>query len=212
VVGGQPSDSERDISVGGVSQVPASTFDDLDYVALGHLHGRQELDLHLRYSGSPLAYSFSEARQRKGCWLVELGRTGVERADFVEAPVPRSMGVLRGRLDELLTASRYAELEQSWVQVTLTDQRRPVAAMERLRRRFPHTLVLHFEPEGGPATGHDWTRRLRGRTDGEIVRDFVEVVRQQPVDDDEASLLDAACSDCRDGAADPGSGDSGATA
>ena len=197
VVGGEPSDSERDISVGGVSQVPASVFAGIDYVALGHLHGRQELAPHLRYSGSPLAYSFSEARQRKGCWLVDLGRAGVERVEFVEAPVPRRLGLLRGRLDELLTEPRHAAHEQSWLQVTLTDERRPTAAMDRLRRRFPHALVLHFEPEGGPATAHDWTRRLRGRTDVEVVRDFVEVVREQPVDDDEAALLDAACSACR---------------
>ncbi len=204
VVGGEPSDSERDISVGGVSQVPASVFDGIDYVALGHLHGRQQVSPHLRYSGSPLAYSFSEARQRKGCWLVELGPAGVDRVDFVEAPVPRRLGLLRGRLDDLLTEPRHAAHEQSWVQVTLTDERRPTAAMDRLRRRFPHALVLHFEPEGGPATAHDWTRRLRGRTDVEVVRDFVEVVREHPVDDDEAALLDAACSACRCDAARPG--------
>ena len=205
VVGGTPTDSERDISVGGVSQVPASVFDGVDYVALGHLHGRQELAPRLRYSGSPLAYSFSEARQRKGCWLVELGPAGVERADFVEAPVPRRLGVLRGRLDDLLTGPGHAEHEQSWLEVTLTDERRPAAAMDRLRRRFPHALVLHFEPEHGPATALDWTRRLRGRTDEEVVRDFVETVRDRPVDDDEAAELDAACAACRgDGVAVPG--------
>jgi DNA repair protein SbcD/Mre11 len=213
VVGGQPSDSERDISVGGISQVPAQVFADVDYVALGHLHGRQEPAPGLRYSGSPLAYSFSEARQRKGCWLVELGADGIEGIEFVDAPVPRRLGLLRGRLDDLLTDPRHAAHEQSWLQVTLTDERRPTAAMERLRPRFPHTLVLQFEPEGGPATGHDWTRRLRGRTDGEVVRDFVEVVREQPVDDDEAALLDAACSACRkDEAADLGAGNPGASA
>jgi exonuclease SbcD len=213
VVGGQPSDSERDISVGGISHVPASVFADIDYVALGHLHGRQELAPQLRYSGSPLAYSFSEAGHRKGCWLVELGARGVDHVEFVAAPVPRRLGLLRGRLDDLLTDPRYTAHEQSWVQVTLTDERRPTAAMDRLRPRFPHTLVLHFEPDGGPATAHDWTSRLRGRTDGEIVRDFVEVVREQPVDDDEAVLLDAACSACRgENTADLGAGRSGASA
>jgi exonuclease SbcD len=211
VVGGMPTDSERDISVGGVSQVPAALFAGVDYVALGHLHGRQELSPQLRYSGSPLAYSFSEARQRKGCWLVELGPGGVERADFVEAPVPRRLGVLRGRLDDLLTDPRHAGHEQSWLEVTLTDQRRPAAAMDRLRRRFPHTLVLHFAPENGSVTALDWTRRLRGRTDEEIVRDFVETVRERPVDDAEGAELDAACAACRgDGVAVPGPNADGA--
>ena len=75
VAGAEPSDSERDISVGGVSIVPTSVFDGIDYAALGHLHGRHTLTDSIRYSGSPLAYSFSEATHRKGSWLVELGAT-----------------------------------------------------------------------------------------------------------------------------------------
>ncbi len=201
VVGGAPSDSERDVSVGGVSQVSADAFAGADYVALGHLHGRQELSPTLRYSGSPLAYSFSEARQRKGSWLVDLGADGVRGAEFVEAPVPRPLGVLRGHLDDLLADPGLTRHEQSWVQVTLTDPSRPRAAMERLRTRFPHALVLHFEPEGDTALRTSWTSTVRGRSDEEIVRDFIEVVRERPVDDAEAALLDAACAACREDAA-----------
>ena len=72
VTGGEGSESERRIAVGGVEQVPGAVFDGVDYVALGHLHGPQRLDEHLRYSGSPLAYSFSEAAQRKSVWLVDV--------------------------------------------------------------------------------------------------------------------------------------------
>src|SRR4051812_5961702 len=77
VAGAQPSESERDISVGGVSLVPTSTFEGVDYAALGHLHGRHTLTETVRYSGSPLAYSFSEAGQVKGSWLVELDAGGL---------------------------------------------------------------------------------------------------------------------------------------
>src|SRR5580693_7971748 len=80
VTGGAASNSERDITVGGVGQVPADTFNSLSYVALGHLHGQQTLAPHLRYSGSPLPYSFSEATHRKGSWLVELDAHGIARA------------------------------------------------------------------------------------------------------------------------------------
>ncbi|WP_405852136.1 exonuclease SbcCD subunit D [Streptomyces sp. NBC_00090] len=73
VAGGAPSDSERDITVGGVAAVPAGVFDGVDYVALGHLHGSQTVTPRVRYSGSPLAYSFSEADHRKTMWLVDLG-------------------------------------------------------------------------------------------------------------------------------------------
>jgi exonuclease SbcD len=67
VTGGQGCDSERVIGLGGVEQVPGSVFDGVDYVALGHLHGAQRLAGHLRYSGSPLAYSFSKRRSTSRC-------------------------------------------------------------------------------------------------------------------------------------------------
>ena len=80
VTGGAASESERDITVGGVGQVPAELFAGFSYVALGHLHGQQTLAPHLRYSGSPLPYSFSEASHRKGSWLVELDGAGTAHA------------------------------------------------------------------------------------------------------------------------------------
>ena len=82
----QQSGSERDISVGGIGYVPAALFDGFSYVALGHLHGQQTLADHLRYSGSPLPYSFSEKNHKKGSWLVEVGLDGKTRAERVEAP------------------------------------------------------------------------------------------------------------------------------
>ena len=81
VSGGAASESERDITVGGVGQVPAELFGGFGYVALGHLHGQQTIAPHLRYSGSPLPYSFSEASHRKGSWLVELDGAGTAHAD-----------------------------------------------------------------------------------------------------------------------------------
>src|SRR3954451_6523128 len=149
VAGGVPSESERDISVGGVSLVASSLFDDISYTALGHLHGRAVLGPALRYSGSPLAYSFSESDHTKGCWLVDLGREGVESAEFVEAPVPRRLARVRGELETLLTDPSLADVEDHWLQVTLTDPARPAHPMERLRARFPHALVLAFAPSGG---------------------------------------------------------------
>lgn len=76
VTGAAPSESERTIAVGGVEQVPASVFNGVDYVALGHLHRPQRVTEHLRYAGSPLAYSFSETA-RKSVWLVDLDADGL---------------------------------------------------------------------------------------------------------------------------------------
>ena len=102
VTGGATSDSERDISVGGVSAVHPKVFAGADYVALGHLHGRQRVRDGVRYSGSPVALSFSEATHTKGSWLVDLGSAGVT-VEAVDAPVERPLAVLRGDIDLLLT-------------------------------------------------------------------------------------------------------------
>jgi DNA repair protein SbcD/Mre11 len=198
VAGAEPSDSERDISVGGVSLVPTAVFDGVDYVALGHLHGRHTLTEAVRYSGSPLAYSFSEATQVKGSWLVELGASGLVSSEFVEAPVPRPLARLRGNLDELLADPRLDVHQGSWVQVTLTDDTRPLQAMDRLRARFPHTLVLGFEPAGGDPASVP-VAQTRGRSDHAISLDFVAAMRGTPATEAESALLltaaDACCED-----------------
>ncbi|MFC8722894.1 exonuclease SbcCD subunit D [Kitasatospora sp. NPDC057198] len=178
VTGGAASDSERDIAVGGVQSVPASVFDGVHYAALGHLHGCQTLAPHLRYSGSPLAYSFSETAHEKSMWLVDLDAAGAVEARRVYCPVPRRLAQLRGRLEDLLADEKYEYAVDRWTQATLTDPLRPADAMERLRERFPHTLQLLFDPEGGERTdGTSYARRVRGRTDQEVVEGFVAHVR-----------------------------------
>jgi exonuclease SbcD len=194
VAGGQGSDSERDISVGGVSMVPADLFAGVGYTALGHLHGRQTLGEAIRYSGSPLAYSFSEADHVKGSWLVDLGPDGIREADFVEAPVPRALGRLTGSIESLLADPRFAADEHSWVQATLTDAVRPLQARDRLLERFPHLLSVHFAPEGGAQ--ESVRRSVVGRSDHQIALDFVASVRGTAADDEEALLLQAACDAC----------------
>jgi len=194
---GMASDSERDISVGGLQLAPTSLFAGFDYAALGHLHGRQTLTQQVRYSGSPLAYSFSEADHVKGCWLVELGRAGLERADFVPAPVPRRLALLRGRIDDLLTDPVHAPAEDAWVQITLTDPRRPLRAMDRLRSRFPHALVLGFEPEGVVRDKAPVLPHISGRDDLDVALGFVAEVRELEATTEEALLLQLACEACR---------------
>ncbi|MCO6004949.1 exonuclease SbcCD subunit D [Actinoallomurus purpureus] len=191
VTGGEASDSERDIAIGGVANVPMGVFEGVDYAALGHLHRSQRLSDTVRYSGSPLAYSFSEDEHVKGSWLVDLGAT--VHAEFVEAPVPRRIKRIPGRIDDLLTGEQWAAYEDYWLQITLTDTERPAGAMDRLRRRFPHVLALAFEPEDTVDTGgRSWAERIQGRSDTEIACDFVAEVRGTPPDEAERALLDEA--------------------
>jgi exonuclease SbcD len=175
VAGGLPSESERDISVGGISVVPLELFDGIDYTALGHLHGRATLSDTVRYSGSPIAYSFSEADHVKGSWLVDLDAGGFAQATFVAAPVPRPLARLEGTIEELLTDDRFVVDEDSWVQATLTDDVRPLQAMERLRARFPHALALRFQPSDGEQQPAHVA--ATGRSAHDVALDFVTHVR-----------------------------------
>ncbi|MEU4106473.1 exonuclease SbcCD subunit D [Streptomyces tanashiensis] len=200
VAGGAPSDSERDITVGGVAAVPTGIFDGVDYVALGHLHGSQVLTPRVRYSGSPLAYSFSEAGHRKTMWLIDLGEDGSITGDVrLDCPVPRPLARVRGRLDDLLADPALAPHEQSWVEATLTDPVRPAEPMARLTERFPHTLNLVFDPERtGDDPGASYAQRLRDRSDQQIAEDFVAHVRGgAALDGDERAVLHGAFDDVR---------------
>jgi len=198
----QQSGSERDISVGGIGYVPAALFDGFSYVALGHLHGQQTLAEHLRYSGSPLPYSFSEKHHKKGSWLVEVGLDGKTRVERVPAPVYRRLTELGGRIDDLLTAAEYAGHEDDFVGVTLTDAARPEAAMDRLRRRFPHVLTLEFKPEGVTRDQRSYRERVRGRDDLTVAAEFVRHVRNTEATQLEQELLAEAFTAASDAAND----------
>ncbi|MFF8657666.1 exonuclease SbcCD subunit D [Streptomyces huasconensis] len=193
VSGGQVSDSERDITVGGVAAVPAAVFEGVDYAALGHLHGSQTLGPRVRYSGSPLPYSFSEADHRKSMWLVDLGPEGQIEAERVDCPVPRTLARLRGTLDDLLADPALARHEEAWVEATLTDAVRPDDPMARLCARFPHTLSLVFDPDRAPDDPDvSYAQRLQGRSDQEIAEDFVAHVRGAGPDTHEQAVLRSA--------------------
>jgi len=189
--GGISSDSERDLSIGGVGAVPLDLFDGFGYTALGHLHGRQELSPAVRYSGSPLAYSFSEAKHRKGSWLVEVDAEGIGGVREVLWDAPRTLAVLRGKLDELLESEDFAWAETAYCQITLTDEARPAQAMDRLRARFPDTLVLGFDPDGpGAAPKASYSSRLaEAEDDLSVCCGFLEHVRGRPASDAEAAVL-----------------------
>lgn len=189
--GGAGSDSERDLAIGGLGAVPLSLFDAFDYSALGHLHGKQKLSETVRYSGSPLAYSFSEAGQNKGAWLLDVTQEGVEQVRTVNWPAPRNLAVLSGLLDDLLSREDLEWAESAYCHITLTDRERPARAMERLRTRFPDTLVLAFAPEGGEREDHrTYSQRIaEARDDAEICCGFLEHVRGRKASQAEQALI-----------------------
>jgi DNA repair protein SbcD/Mre11 len=177
VTGGAPSESERDITVGGIGDAPAAVFDGIAYAALGHLHGAQQLAPNVRYSGSPLPFSFSERGHRKSVALIDVAVDGAITTELVPTPVPHPLAEIRGRLEELLAAAS-GPPASAWVRAVLTDPVRPSAPMERLRERWPHTLMLDFQPDVEPVEPAADLARLRQVTDPiEVCSLFVEWVQ-----------------------------------
>ena len=148
------SESERDIAVGGVAIVPSRVFDGITYSALGHLHGPQQPRLDgtgtVRYSGSPLRYSFSEAGHTKSVTIVDLGHDGQSGIELVEIPQPRPMAQIQGPLDVLLTSDDYTAHEDVWVKAVVTDAVRPEAHGRPAPPPLP-APAHHPAPAGGPA-------------------------------------------------------------
>ncbi len=136
ITGCETSDSEER-SVGGLENIDASVFDAFDYVALGHIHKPQRiLRDTLRYAGSPLKYSFSEAGHKKSAVIVDLGEKGDTRVRAVPLYPVRDVRLIEGRLDEL-TALPYTE---DYVWVTIHDELPPPDARVTLSINFPNMM------------------------------------------------------------------------
>jgi exonuclease SbcD len=203
VVGGLPSESERDIRVGGVDSVPSGVFAGsspetcVDYVALGHLHGPQRVGPALpvagpvmRYAGSPLAYSFSEHAHHKSTALVELRAGAAPVVELVPAPVPRPLADVTGTLDEL-QGRAFDGWADSWVRVTVTDDVRPRDLYAAVVRRFPHALIVQHRPERvGPAAPAPLIEH--GTDPLEIAEQFVHEVGGRRATPEEVAVLRAA--------------------
>jgi len=174
----EATDVERDITSGGLNLVSASVFDGPDYVALGHIHGRNTISERVRYSGAPLHYSFGEGDKPRGGWLVELDSTGLAAVDWVDLPVPRRLTVLTGELAGLLADDIHSPFETDWISAILTDRVRPMDGMHRLQSRFPNAVKLEHRPAAsGSEENATYSERIRQKSDREIVSGFLEHVR-----------------------------------
>ena len=192
VAGGLGSDSERELSVGQVDRVSVETFAGFDYVALGHLHGSQQLDgPRLAYSGTPLPYSFSEERHRKSVRIVDLAADGTPSVEVVPLGVGRSLQTLEGTLARLCSDPAFEAARQARVRAILTDEALPLQAMARLRERFPHAVELRHQPPAVErSSGDERSRRIReARSPLELAGLFLVDQQGRPATADEMDLL-----------------------
>ena len=146
VTGAERCESEE-LSVGGVDNVDASVFAPFDYVALGHLHGPQNVDgARLRYCGTPLKYSFSEIRHQKSVTVAELGDKGTLDVRAVPLPPKRDMVELRGSFAQVTSPEFYSQVDRdAYVRVILTDENDIYDAMGQLRPIYPNLMRLDYD-------------------------------------------------------------------
>ena len=151
VTGGSVSDSERQLEVGGTGEVPADIFDGFSYTALGHLHRPQDITRPtLRYSGTPMPYSFSEDHT-KSVTVIDMDPTGACTIDAIELAVGRGVRTITGTIDELLEPARHPDAHERFVRAIVTDRETVLDAKARLERVYPHVVEVRLEPARGRA-------------------------------------------------------------
>lgn len=144
----EESDSETK-TLGGVDEMDASLFFDFDYVALGHLHSPQRIGRDtIRYGGSPLKYSFSELRQKKGVTLVEIQEKGNVTTEFLPLEPLHPLREIKGTLDDLLEAAEEAGGSEDYVRAILTDEGAVYDPVGRLRVYYPNLMTLEMAQRG----------------------------------------------------------------
>ena len=184
------SDSERDISVGGIDWVPASLFDGFDYVALGHIHKRYPVTHTIRYSGSPLGFSFSEEHNRNGAYLIELNPGEEPTISSHEWATRVHMKTLRGTMEQLLNSPENSPYEQGYYcRIELTDETLPVGAVDRLRSRYE--TISHFSYRSTqPAADKPVAAPLTRDADPVDTFDqFHQYVRNRPLTSEERDVI-----------------------
>lgn len=171
----ETSDSELDI-IGGLDAVSSELLQGFSYVALGHLHRPQKsLVPHIRYAGSPLAYSFSELNQQKAVPVIELGPFGsLPEIRQRELTPLRALRELTGTLEELIISAKALPetARQDFLRVTLTDKDRLENPMRRLQAWYPNVLILRVEREAAERSAEQATGDFESKSAIDLFRDF----------------------------------------
>ncbi|WP_124055276.1 exonuclease SbcCD subunit D [Arcanobacterium ihumii] len=163
IVGAEPSDSEQDLHIGGINSVPSGVFQPpknvpgFDYVALGHLHGPQAVGtLHdplMRYSGSPLAFSFSEENHHKSSVLLDFSEATTNpdsgarfepKLELIPTPIYHPIATVRDSFSELISG-KYSDFSEHFLRIYVTDDERPRNLVARLRKVFPNVIEVHHD-------------------------------------------------------------------
>lgn len=186
VTGARRSDSEE-ISVGGSDNVDAAVFDDFDYVALGHIHGPQSMTKPtVRYCGTPLKYSFSEAGHKKSVTVITLAEKGNVQIDTIELVPLRDMRNIKGTYMEIADRNSYIGTNTNdYVHITLTDEEDVPDAIGRLRSIYPNIMKLDYDNIRTRSAG-EFIRpqQIENKSPAQLFADFYFMQNNRPMSDE----------------------------
>lgn len=193
VMGGEVGGSERTLSVGGSEQVSPHVFKNFHYTALGHLHGPQRMGAdHIRYSGSPLKYSFDEHGQKKSFTIIDMDTNGKVDISTIPVEAKRDVVILEGYFEDLLNnTSLQKKHKDDYVQARLLDTMPIMDGMAKLRQVYHRCMTI--ELAGRIATpvvdmGDAVFKELNER---ELFNQFAETVWKEPLTEAEQSYIDS---------------------
>lgn len=191
VTGAARCDSEE-LSVGGTDNVDAAVFDPFDYVALGHIHGPQQVGREtVRYCGTPLKYSFSEAGHKKSVTVVELGEKGSVTIRTIPLKPLRDMVELRGTYEELTLRAFYegTTYPRDYIHITLTDEEDIPDAVGKLRIIYPNLMKLDYDNKRTRAGIHlEGAEDVQQKSPLELLEEFYSNQNGQPMSEEQRAF------------------------
>lgn len=201
VTGAEKCDSEEK-SVGGSDNVDAAVFDDFDYVALGHIHGPQNIKSErIRYCGTPLKYSFSEMKHKKSVTVVEMGEKGSLEIRTVALEPMRDMREIRGTYNEIMLRENYEGTKiDDYLRVILTDEDDIPGVMGKLRVNYPNVMVVDYDNKRTRNTATlDSFKDIRNISTYDLFAEFYEIQNGQPMNEEQAEYMKALIENLQEG-------------
>lgn len=195
VTGAAVCDSEE-LSIGGLENVDASIFDKFDYVALGHIHGPQKVQRDtLRYSGTPIKYSFSEINHKKSITIVDIKDKKDNEVDISidlkELKPLHDMRKIKGRYDEITLKDNYINTDtRDYMHIILTDEEDIPDAIGKLRAIYPNIMKLEYDNTRTRSNNKlDIVNRIEEKTPLDLFKELYELQNNQEVSDEQEQYL-----------------------
>ncbi len=183
VAGAKQCESEE-LQIGGIDQISVETFEDFDYVALGHLHSPQKVGRDtVRYCGTPLKYSFSEVNQQKSVTLVELSEKGKVEITAIPLQPLRDMRKIKGTYLEITSKPFYESInQQDYIYVTLTDEEDVPDGLQKLRLFYPNLMCMDYDNRRTQSVQEvGATEEVEQKSEMELFEELFELQNNQPM-------------------------------